>query len=177
MEPDYQVLALSTTPNDPSWSSISAAMTKISAPSAWDITTGSNTIKVCLIDTGIDITHPDLAANVDQTIGYNAITNVSTATAANDDNGHGSHCSGGWVCPPFFSDGLIPPSPPPHQCASPVRACIAGIVGWLPSLPPPEPHRACAGLACRHHRRRREQWRGGGWCQLECEAAAVQVPG
>ena len=96
MEPDYQVLALSTTPNDPSWSSISAALTKISAPSAWDITTGSNTIKVCLIDTGIDITHPDLAANVDQTIGYNAITNVSKATAANDDNGHGSHCSGGW---------------------------------------------------------------------------------
>jgi subtilisin family serine protease len=42
-----------------------------------------------IIDTGIDLTHPDLT--VDQTRGRNF---VSTTATANDDNGHGTHCAG-----------------------------------------------------------------------------------
>ena len=65
-------------------------LVKISAPSAWDVSTGAGKAAVCVIDTGMDYTHPDLAANV-ASKGYNAI---SGALDAFDDNGHGTHCSG-----------------------------------------------------------------------------------
>jgi subtilisin family serine protease len=42
-----------------------------------------------IIDTGIDLTHPDL--NVDQTLGRNFVPRVYSP---NDDNGHGSHVAG-----------------------------------------------------------------------------------
>src|SRR5436190_578123 len=51
------------TPNDPSFGSL-YGMTKIGAPTAWNTTTGSSNIVVGVIDEGIDITHPDLAANI-----------------------------------------------------------------------------------------------------------------
>ncbi|RMG25143.1 MAG: hypothetical protein D6732_22745, partial [Methanobacteriota archaeon] len=50
-------------PNDPQWSSL-WGMQRIQADKAWDITTGSNTVVVAVIDEGIDINHPDLAANI-----------------------------------------------------------------------------------------------------------------
>lgn len=46
-------------------------------------------IKVAVIDTGIELAHPDLAANIKG--GYNAI---SPLKSANDDNGHGTHVAG-----------------------------------------------------------------------------------
>lgn len=52
-------------------------------------TTYSGTHKVYIIDTGIDIDHPDL--NVDAASG---ITFVPRTTTADDDNGHGTHCAG-----------------------------------------------------------------------------------
>ena len=45
--------------------------------------------KVWIIDTGIDLTHPDL--NVDKASGE---TFVPRTTTPNDDNGHGTHCAG-----------------------------------------------------------------------------------
>ena len=45
--------------------------------------------KVYIIDTGIDIDHPDL--NVDAGSGK---TFVPRTTTADDDNGHGTHCAG-----------------------------------------------------------------------------------
>src|SRR5438552_1464945 len=51
------------TPNDPSFSSL-YGMTKIGAPAAWNTTTGSSNIVVGIIDEGIDISHPDLQANI-----------------------------------------------------------------------------------------------------------------
>lgn len=45
--------------------------------------------KAWIIDTGIDMDHPDL--NVDQT---NGATFVLRTTSPEDDNGHGSHCAG-----------------------------------------------------------------------------------
>lgn len=46
-------------------------------------------VDVAVIDTGVDLTHPDL--NVNQAGGTNCVTSF---LSANDDNGHGSHVSG-----------------------------------------------------------------------------------
>ncbi|HNU07982.1 MAG TPA: hypothetical protein PKO33_09465, partial [Pyrinomonadaceae bacterium] len=55
---------LDLTPNDPQFpNSGMYGLTKISAPAAWDLTTGSPTVVVADIDTGLRYTHEDLAAN------------------------------------------------------------------------------------------------------------------
>ncbi|MFA5972989.1 MAG: S8 family serine peptidase [Lentimicrobiaceae bacterium] len=51
--------------------------------------TYTGTHKAWIIDTGIDMNHPDL--NVDQTSGA---TFVLRTTTPEDDNGHGTHCAG-----------------------------------------------------------------------------------
>lgn len=123
-EPNYIVHALGTTPNDPSFGQLwgldntgqsilgvsGTPGADISASEAWGITTGSPTNVVAVVDTGIDYTHPDLAANIwsapnDYTVtiggstitcpagshGFNAITNTCDPL---DDNNHGTHVSG-----------------------------------------------------------------------------------
>ena len=60
----------------------------VKAPTAW-LGGTADTIKVAIIDTGIYLTHPDLAANIKGQ--YNAINARKTA---NDDNGHGTHVAG-----------------------------------------------------------------------------------
>jgi len=61
---------------------------KIQAYQAWDVTTGSSRVRVAVVDTGIDNSHPDLPAVVAQ---YNFVNHSSNAE---DDNGHGTHVAG-----------------------------------------------------------------------------------
>ncbi|HKQ76374.1 MAG TPA: S8 family peptidase [Blastocatellia bacterium] len=122
-EPNY-VYRTQLTPNDPSFGSLwgmhntgqtvggqaGIADADIDAVEAWDVSTGSTSTVVGIIDTGVDINHPDLTANLwsapaaftvtvgGQTIncpagsrGYNSVTNTCTPV---DDNNHGSHCAG-----------------------------------------------------------------------------------
>ncbi len=61
----------------------------VDAPEAWDISRGSPSTVLAVIDTGIDLDHPDLAGKIVE--GYNVI---SDTTIPQDDNGHGTHVAG-----------------------------------------------------------------------------------
>jgi subtilisin len=61
---------------------------RVDAPAAWAKSRGQG-VKVVVIDTGLDKTHPDLAGNIKG--GWNAITKTDDF---NDDHGHGTHCGG-----------------------------------------------------------------------------------
>jgi subtilisin family serine protease len=62
-QPNFYYHLLST-PNDPSFTSTGMyGLGKISAPQAWDLSTGSYSVVVADIDTGLRYTHQDLAAN------------------------------------------------------------------------------------------------------------------
>lgn len=63
----------------------------INALKAWDLTKGSQAIRIAVIDTGVDYSHPDLKGNVDSEHGFNFVNNTRDAM---DDHGHGTHCAG-----------------------------------------------------------------------------------
>jgi subtilisin family serine protease len=65
-------------------------LTQIHVPEVWPTTTGDPGVVIAVIDTGVDVTHPDLAG-VTVVDPRNEIWN-STDTA--DDNGHGTHVAG-----------------------------------------------------------------------------------
>ncbi len=120
-EPDYRV-HLTISPNDPQFASQWALQNvgqtggkldaDIDAPEAWDVTTGSSSTIVAVIDTGVDYTHPDLAANTwvnaaelngtpgrdddgngyaDDLYGYDFVNHDGNPM---DDHNHGTHVAG-----------------------------------------------------------------------------------
>jgi serine protease len=99
-EPDYDVRTTQT-PGDPMYGQL-WGLPDVQADQAWNVTTGSSSVVVGVVDTGVDYNHPDLAANVwtnDGTInrcaagthGYNAL---SKSCDPLDDHNHGTHVSG-----------------------------------------------------------------------------------
>ncbi|HKW59565.1 MAG TPA: S8 family serine peptidase [Candidatus Dormibacteraeota bacterium] len=71
-------------------------MTQIKAFEAHAITGGSQSVIAGDIDTGVDFTHPDLAANVDfgNSVGCLSGAPDQSPSAWKDDNGHGTHTAG-----------------------------------------------------------------------------------
>ena len=103
--------SIESAPNDPLYSN-QWSLSRINAPEAWDIYTGSSKIIVAVLDTGVDYEHRDIANNmwinndeyegiegvdddnngyIDDLYGYNFIYNNEDPF---DDHGHGTHCAG-----------------------------------------------------------------------------------
>lgn len=109
VQPNY-IYPIAATPNDPKFQE-QYGMSKIDAPTAWNTTTGSSSVVVAVIDTGVLYTHTDLSANmwrspdetpgngldddgngyVDDVFGIDTINDDSNPT---DDYGHGTHVAG-----------------------------------------------------------------------------------
>jgi subtilisin family serine protease len=85
---------------DPAWGDPMSGnqwdMVQIHVPEAQDVNSGDPSVVVGDIDTGLDYTHPDLAANVDFADSVSCVGGVPNPSPAawNDDNGHGTHTAG-----------------------------------------------------------------------------------
>jgi serine protease len=92
----------------------------INAPAAWDITTGSASVRVAVIDTGILPGHPDLAGRLG--VGYDMI---SDPAIANDGGGRDADPSdpGDWVTADQCFLGSLPESSSWHGTH------VAGTIG------------------------------------------------
>lgn len=89
VEVDAIVTAIAVPTGTDTYRSQQWDFTKIRVADAWPKSTGSGAT-VAVIDTGVDATHPDLAANV--LTGYDAI--ADNAGVSTDPNGHGTHVAG-----------------------------------------------------------------------------------
>lgn len=87
IEPNYVYKAVKT-PNDPGISR-QYTLDAIGAYDAWDTTEGGSETVVAVIDTGVDLNHPDLTGKL--TAGYDF---VGDDDLADDVNGHGTHVAG-----------------------------------------------------------------------------------
>ena len=114
------IVQTSVIPNDPFYGTTGSwgqafrdtwGLNTINAESAWDSTTGNASLVVANIDTGLYMSHPDIASNVwsntnetpangidDDANGYvddvNGWNWVSNNANVNDNNGHGTHTAG-----------------------------------------------------------------------------------
>ena len=116
IEPDYIVKAVASPPNDPLFSQQWALLNTsnpgadIGATGAWTVSTGGIASVAGVVDTGIDYTHPDLAANVwsapapfTVSLSWGSLTcpagshgynSIARSCDPKDDHGHGTHVSG-----------------------------------------------------------------------------------
>jgi thermitase len=84
---DYRV-APADVPNDPLFSS-QWHLAKMQCPAAWSGTRGRDSVIIAILDTGVDGTHPDLAAKM--VAGWNTYDNNADS---NDVYGHGTAVAG-----------------------------------------------------------------------------------
>lgn len=109
-EPNY-IFELDFVPNDPYYTTQVPYLNRINMSRAWDLAVGRPEIVVAVLDTGIDLTHPDLASAiwvnpgeipgngldddsngfVDDVYGWDFAANDNLP---DDDHGHGTHVAG-----------------------------------------------------------------------------------
>jgi thermitase len=85
-EPDFVAQAIGS-PDDP-YFGLQWGLTKVEAAQAWEMTNGSNSINIAIVDTGVDMDHPDLVDKL--------VSNINLTNFGNPDDvyGHGTHVAG-----------------------------------------------------------------------------------
>eukprot|EP00592_Proboscia_alata_P022117 CAMPEP_0194423034 /NCGR_PEP_ID=MMETSP0176-20130528/22356_1 /TAXON_ID=216777 /ORGANISM="Proboscia alata, Strain PI-D3" /LENGTH=737 /DNA_ID=CAMNT_0039232103 /DNA_START=53 /DNA_END=2266 /DNA_ORIENTATION=+ len=103
IEPNYEICVLDIPQNPRVWTPDAITsnarnlaedtpygINMVQAPQIWNIT-GSKDIKICVVDTGYDLGHPDLPTNADGVDGWEPAYNGKWNE---DGHGHGTHCAG-----------------------------------------------------------------------------------
>lgn len=95
VEPERWVSATDTIPNDPGFAN-QYGLTAIRAPQGWDLATGSSSVVIAIVDSGVDYGHTDLTGKL--TAGHNFVACPNSALPCpflpQDDYGHGTHAAG-----------------------------------------------------------------------------------
>lgn len=63
----------------------------IRVPQAWSTARGKSSVRIAVLDTGVDASHPDLAGRIDEVYGYSF---ASWSWDFTDKDGHGTHVAG-----------------------------------------------------------------------------------
>lgn len=87
-QPDYLYTLGAVSVND-TYAGDQWYLDAMGVPDAWSATMGAAGVVVAVLDTGIDLSHPDLAGQI-----VSPTDVVEPATDAQDDNGHGTHVAG-----------------------------------------------------------------------------------
>jgi thermitase len=90
-EPNFKAQAFGITDDvalSQQWGLFKIDAANQAAMSAWDITEGNQSVKVAILDTGIDSTHTDLAGKIAGS------SNFTTSSTLDDTVGHGTHVAG-----------------------------------------------------------------------------------
>jgi len=88
IEPDSEIVSLDLLPNDPEVAN-QTYLDNINAFSGWNLNTGLSSTVIAIIDTGVDLDHPDLVGKLLQGIDL-----VDNTYNPQDDNGHGTQVAG-----------------------------------------------------------------------------------
>jgi thermitase len=97
-EPNHILSAQEVIPNDPAWG-LQYNMVAIRAPQGWAYTTGSSAVTIAIVDSGVDMTHPDLFGKI--VAGYDFVNDDNDPS---DDYGHGTHVAG--LAAAFGNNGI-----------------------------------------------------------------------
>ncbi len=119
-ELDYVRRPLSA-PNDPDYGPFQWNLQKIGIEAAWDISRGDRDITVAVIDTGLDMSHPDRPANIVSP--FNECTGDSNVS---DDDGHGTHVSG--IIAANTNNGIGVAGVAPRVSLMPIRVECGGSI-------------------------------------------------
>ncbi|RFB15032.1 peptidase S8 [Bacillus sp. HNG] len=88
-EPNYIMMQNQEHPNDLLYNDFQWNLRMIDSENGWGISQGSDKVKIAIVDTGVDLDHPDLVNRI--TEGYNVLKDNNVP---DDDNGHGTHVAG-----------------------------------------------------------------------------------
>lgn len=142
-EPNHLYSTQATTPNDPSFQN-QWGLARIAAPKAWDLERGSRDVIIGVVDTGVEMRHPALQANMWENVGEIARNGIDddrngyiddrygwdVAGRDNDPTdtqGHGTHVAG--IAAARGNDGIGTSGTAWQASIMPVRALNDDGVG------------------------------------------------
>ena len=83
------IRSIEQVPDDPEYASQAPYLGTVHVPQAWDVADTRSSVTVAVLDTGVDLDHPDLVPNL--VAGFDAVNEDSNPS---DDQGHGTMVAG-----------------------------------------------------------------------------------